>query len=62
MTSVDEVEGLKGRVRSALHESEAELTRLSHDIHAHPELRFEEHQASAWAVRDRLLRRERLTR
>jgi amidohydrolase len=39
----------KDAVRHAVDRAEPELVHLSHAIHAHPELRFEEHQASTWA-------------
>jgi amidohydrolase len=37
-----------GRARAALEAAHAQLIELSHRIHAHPELGFEERQASAW--------------
>jgi len=41
---------LKDLARQAVQDAEPDLVRLSRDIHARPELRFEEHQASAWAA------------
>jgi amidohydrolase len=38
----------KTAARAALHRAEADLVALSHRIHAHPELQWEEHQACAW--------------
>lgn len=41
-------ERLKSAARDACDSIRDELFRLSHDIHAHPELGFEEERASAW--------------
>jgi amidohydrolase len=38
----------KAEARRRLERSAGGLVRLSHEIHAHPELGFEEHQASGW--------------
>jgi amidohydrolase len=40
-------EGWKARVRAAVDELRDQLLATSHDIHAHPELAFKEHRASA---------------
>jgi len=39
---------LADRGRAALSALEPELVALSHRVHAHPELKFEEVQSSAW--------------
>jgi len=44
----DSLEQLKHRVCAAVDEHGESLINLSRRIHAHPELKFEEHQASAW--------------
>ena len=43
-------EGLKERVCQVVDEMQGELLRVSHAIHANPELAFEEHQAAALLV------------
>ena len=45
--SVTSPEGLTGRVGARLDALRGELLTLSHDVHAHPELGFEEHHAVA---------------
>ena len=42
-----DLESWKARIRTVVGELRAELVALSHDIHAHPELAFNEHRASA---------------
>jgi amidohydrolase len=42
-----DIEGWKTRLRAAVDELHESLLRTSHAIHAHPELAFEEHDASA---------------
>ena len=44
----DSLAQLKRQVCAAVDEQSESLINLSRRIHAHPELRFEEHQASAW--------------
>lgn len=39
---------LANAVDAAVEKESAALSKLSHDIHANPELRFEEHKAAAW--------------
>lgn len=40
---------IQGRVKLAVEDAGTQLVRLGRHIHAHPELRFEEHQAPGWA-------------
>lgn len=42
-----DLEGWKARIRTAVDELRGQLLATSHDIHAHPELLFQEHRASA---------------
>jgi amidohydrolase len=46
--SVADIPALKGAAREAIDADLAELVRLSHTIHDHPETAFEEDQACAW--------------
>jgi amidohydrolase len=48
--STETVSALKDRTRSAVSADESVLVALSHQIHAHPELGFEEEQSSAWCA------------
>ena len=41
--------GTKAGARQTIDSAAAALLDLSHEVHAHPELRFEEHQAARWA-------------
>ncbi len=45
------IEELKARIKDELDIRRQELTKLSLKIHSHPELGFEEHQASEWLIR-----------
>jgi amidohydrolase len=49
MTDPLTVRARKDVARQAILGHEAALVALSHDIHAHPEVRFQERQASTWA-------------
>ena len=44
----NEVSAPKAAARSAFERIESELVELSHRIHAHPEIKWEEEQAAAW--------------
>lgn len=50
MTATYEPNAAKSAARRAVDAAADELVRLSRDIHAHPELCFEEHQAAGWAT------------
>ncbi|HEU5321024.1 MAG TPA: M20 family metallopeptidase [Methylomirabilota bacterium] len=48
--AVDTIEGAKERAREAVRAAAGELIRISREIHAHPELAFQEHHAVARMV------------
>jgi amidohydrolase len=47
-TQADRLAQCKSEAARRVHQAAGDLIRLSHEIHAHPELGFEEHRASAW--------------
>jgi len=47
-TQDDRLAQCKSEVARRVEQAADDLIRLSHEIHAHPELAFEEHRASAW--------------
>jgi len=49
---MSQVDSLRARVRSEAERSFGRAYDLSHRIHEHPELGFEEHQASTWLAED----------
>jgi amidohydrolase len=50
MPPSDGIKGAKGAARAAVERAGADLVGLSHRVHAHPELGFEEERASAWVA------------
>jgi amidohydrolase len=50
-TAADLTTGVKAKVRERIEAASADLTGLSHDIWAHPELAFEEHHAAEACVK-----------
>jgi amidohydrolase len=49
-TTSTNIEAAKQRARAAVDGASAELVRISHEIHAHPELAFQEHRAMGQLV------------